>query len=383
MLNSINKRFCILKTLNETINFLEGAGINMESQFVRSYTIKEVSKMVNVPPGTLRQWEKDLLGLLTIPRTKQGARFYTENEIELLGKIKHMRDKNLSKDMIRELFQKHLDVNSEAGSEPFEASIALVQQKNEEASTPPLQGNAQNLDNFFEAMEVYKQNLLRDVKEEIRNGIRKEVLEDVKKEISKGSLHTVRSLSDSIYKSSEKTKGEIKELSSSIEKASEQTSETVRALSHNIVKTSKGTSEKITSLADRLSESSELTSESIKTLTRNLAKTSKGTSDKVNALFRRISETSEASSEEFKTLIHYISNSTEITNHEINSLVETLNKDREFYIDAIYKEREQLQVEIRNREEVFQDLVLSFRKTAAAEENEKSWWKFWKKNSIN
>lgn len=377
-MNSINISFLNFIIVSETTNIKEGAGINMESQFVRSYTIKEVSKKMNVPPGTLRQWEKDLSGLLIIPRTKQGARFYTDLEIILLEKIKQMRDKNLSKDIIRELIQKHLDHDfvaaSEGSSGPFATSLTLVPQAKEENE---VHTQTANLDDFFAAMEVYKQNLLKDVKDEIRNGIRKEVLEDVKKEISKGSLHTVKSLTDSIYKSSEKTKEELKELSTTLSKTSEHTSESVRTLSHNLAKASKGTSEKINVLANRISASSEHTSETVRTLSNDIKRNSKGTSDKVNALFKRISETSEASSEEFKTIIHYISNSTEVTNNEISHLVETLNKDREYYIDTINKEREQLKLEIRNREEVFQDLVVSFRKTAAAEDKEKKWWKFW------
>lgn len=352
----------------------------MESQYMRSYTIKEVSKMMNVPQGTLRQWEKDLAGLLIIPRTKQGARFYTETEINLLQKIKQMKDKNLGKEMIRELIQKHFEVVSKGHSEPSGTSIAVVSPlpKKEETTVAPQ--STRTLDEFFETMEIYKQTLLSDVKNEIRNGIRKEVLEEVKKEISKGSLHTVKSLSDSIYKSTEKTKAEIKDLTSVVNKNVEQTTDTVRSLSHNITKASKGTSEKLSALANQISNSSEQTSETVKTLTKNLAKTSKGTSDKVNALFRRITETSEASSEEFRTVIHYISNSTEVTNNEISSLVDTLNKDRDFYLKTINKERELLKKEIHNREEVFQDLVESFRKTAAANDKGKKWWKFWDKS---
>ena len=78
------------------------------SQILRAYSINEVSKKINIPTGTIRQWEKDLEGLLIIPRTKQGARYYTENEITLLNKIKEMREQNISKGMIRSLLEKHM-----------------------------------------------------------------------------------------------------------------------------------------------------------------------------------------------------------------------------------------------------------------------------------
>ena len=101
-----------------------------DTQFMKAYTIKEVSKKINVPSGTIRQWEKDLGGLLIVPRTKQGARFYTDTEIELLMKIKHMRDKNLSKEMIRDLLHRHMDNESQSSSEPFTASQALSIENN-------------------------------------------------------------------------------------------------------------------------------------------------------------------------------------------------------------------------------------------------------------
>ncbi|WP_026582179.1 MerR family transcriptional regulator [Bacillus sp. J33] len=311
----------------------------MDTQYMKAYTIKEVSKMLNVPPGTLRQWEKDLNGILLIPRSKQGARFYTDHEINLLEKVKQMRDKNLSKEMIRDLLQKHMDISSEAGSEPAESSLAPVQQ---DAGIHTEQHSGMNAEQFMALMDTFKDSLITDVRNEIRNGIRKEVLEEVKKEISKGSLHTVKSLSDSIYKSSEKTKSEIEDLSSKIRQASEDTSEAVG------------------------------------TLSKRVAKSSKRTSDQIHQLTNKLTESSEASSEEFKTMIHYISSSAEVTSTEISSLIETLNTDREIYIETINKEREQYWHEVKQREEVFQDMIVSFRNAAASQEPAKKWWEFWK-----
>ena len=41
-----------------------------DNQILRAYSIKEVSRKINVPAGTIRQWEKDLNGVLAIPRSK-------------------------------------------------------------------------------------------------------------------------------------------------------------------------------------------------------------------------------------------------------------------------------------------------------------------------
>ena len=57
-------------------------------QILRAYSINEVSKRINTPSGTIRQWEKDLEGLLVIPRTQQGARYYTDYENNIIHKIK-------------------------------------------------------------------------------------------------------------------------------------------------------------------------------------------------------------------------------------------------------------------------------------------------------
>ncbi len=68
------------------------------NKIVRAYSIKEVSQKLNIPTGTIRQWEKDLSGILDIPRTQQGARYYTGyREIKTLAKIKEMREQNIQR----------------------------------------------------------------------------------------------------------------------------------------------------------------------------------------------------------------------------------------------------------------------------------------------
>lgn len=305
----------------------------MNQTFEKAYTINEVSKQIGVPAGTLRQWEKDLKGLLVIPRAKNGARYYTNNEIFLLQKIKEMRDDHLSKTMIRKLFEAQIEQmknqpeQSEKGTLPA-APVPSEYVYKEEEQLPS-------------RAESFKAELLEEIRNEIRNGLRKEVLEEVKKEISKGALHTVKSLSDSIYKSGENTKAEIQSLSGLVQQTSEQTSE------------------------------------AFETLSKRVAKTSKRTSEHYHTLSKKITDSSEASSEEFKTMIHYISSSAEVTSSEISSLIETLNTDREIYIETMTKEREQYWRAISEREEAFQGLIGSFRQTAAASEPKKQWWKIW------
>jgi DNA-binding transcriptional MerR regulator len=72
---------------------------------LRTYTLKEVSKKINVPTSTLKQWEKDLSSVLLIPRSKQGARIYSDHEIDVLLEIKHCEDNDLGEEEIRERLQ--------------------------------------------------------------------------------------------------------------------------------------------------------------------------------------------------------------------------------------------------------------------------------------
>jgi DNA-binding transcriptional MerR regulator len=289
---------------------------------MRTFTLKEVSKKINVKPATLKKWEKELEEYLDIPRSRQGARIYSQVELDLLLDIKQMYDNKVSTEMIlQNLRTKDEPVENEI-SEPPASSLPMVSEAMPEVTNEEIA--IKNADQFFDAMDNYKQTFLSEVKDEIRSVLRKEVVEEVKKEISKGTFYTVKSISDSIYKTSATTKAEIEELSEHIEKTAEQTTERLHYLSKSIVNASHETSEEIYTLSKQLSESTE-------------------------------------------ELAHYV----DITNTEIVSLSEVIEKDRE----DRGKEREQFRQEITQREAAFQDLLTSFRDVAAA--REKKWWKFW------
>ncbi|RHW42046.1 MerR family transcriptional regulator [Neobacillus notoginsengisoli] len=319
-----------------------------DGQVIKAYTIREVSKRLNVPPGTLRQWEHDLGGLVVIPRTRQGSRFYTETEISLLLKIKQMREKNLGKEMIRKLIEEHFKQSSEAASETIEPTRKVINTaspvpaNNEpvlQSAEPPVQ-QAFDMEAFYGALEAYKKDFLADVKEEIRGTVRKELLEDLKKEVSKGSFHTVKSLSDSIYKSSERTLAEVEELASQVSRASEQASETARFLSNSISHVSKASSEQFATIT------------------------------------KRMAQASERSSKEMKALVKSMSDTNIVTENVVESFNETLIKDREFYMDTLHMERMIHSQEMDRREELLQEIISSFKDAAAAQE--KKWWKLWR-----
>jgi len=78
-----------------------------EQNFMEAFTPAEVSKMLNVPAGTLRDWESSVLdGIIQIPRNKYSQRYYTHLEIEIMKKVKEFRDRGLGKKAIRELMLK-------------------------------------------------------------------------------------------------------------------------------------------------------------------------------------------------------------------------------------------------------------------------------------
>ena len=310
---------------------------------MKTFTLKEVSKKINVKPATLKKWEEDLEEYLEIPRTKQGARIYSQVEIDLLLEIKQMYENKLSTSKILHILRGGTDIEDEVSEpEANETSehIEEISEPEDDISEHSVQELAivshegtplseeeiaiKNADDFFGAMDTYKQNFLNEVKEEIRNVLRKEVVDEVKKEIANGADYTVNTLSESINQSTASTKAELEELSDHLEKSAEQTTERLLYLSKSIVNASHETSEEIYTLSKQLSQSTE-------------------------------------------DLAHYV----DITNSEIFNLSEAIEIDR---LER-GKERDQFRHEITQREAAFQDLLTSFRDVAAAKE--KKWWKFW------
>lgn len=55
------------------------------------YSISEVSKLTLLPVSTLRYWEDSIVQLKPY-KNEKGKRFYTEGDIELIKRIKFIRD---------------------------------------------------------------------------------------------------------------------------------------------------------------------------------------------------------------------------------------------------------------------------------------------------
>jgi DNA-binding transcriptional MerR regulator len=177
-----------------------------------TYTMKEVSRKLKLPTGTLRKWEQDFQAILEVPRSRTGARYYTEQEIEILLQIKQMRNKHLSAATICSL----LSCNTEE-NENNEPSHPLPTDN----ETPTIQQIIQNddgktlddLKKLMESFDALKDEMIKEVREEIRHEVRQEVLQEVKKEIAASTQTQTMVINESV---SHTTK-EIQNLSKSVE----------------------------------------------------------------------------------------------------------------------------------------------------------------------
>ncbi len=304
-------------------------------QIVRAYSIKEVSQKLNIPTGTIRQWEKDLSGILDIPRTQQGARYYTDHEIKTLAKIKEMREQNVSKGMIRSLLEKYLGKESETESDSHSESLELaVHPAQEIANNPSNEIQTSNMDDFHTAIALFKQDLLYEIKNEILLG-KKDLMDEIKNEFSTSSLQTVKELSKSIQRSNDKRKVEVLELSNTIMKASEQTSETFAALSNDLLRSSEVSYEQLSKQIDSSARVAERDSQKV---------------------FKKVAQTLSE------------------TKNEIRNVSQSFDAQQDYLIESI-NDLKQSQEEIRKREEIFQSMLSSYREVAAAKK--KKWWKIW------
>jgi DNA-binding transcriptional MerR regulator len=310
-------------------------------QILRAYSINEVSKRINTPTGTIRQWEKDLEGLLVIPRTQQGARYYTDHEINILHKIKEMRSQNISKGMIRSLLETHLQkekvdepVSENSASEVTSETLKTTNLPTKELALPSAQ-QEYNLEAFYSAMADFKQDLLLEFKHEIQMG-KHELMDEFKNEVSNSTLITVKEISKSIQRSNDKQKSNVHEISNMIMKASEHTSETFENLSESILKRSEDAYER---MSERMVETAKLT-------------------DRKN-----------------HKAIEKVSITLNETKKEMDNLTQSLDFKQEAILDSI-KEIKESQEEIKKREDQFQSMIESYREVAAAKKNRK-WWRIW------
>ena len=75
----------------------------------RRYIISDASKMLKVESHVLRYWEEELE--IKIPRNEMGHRYYTEENIELLRKIRDLKEQGYGLRTIKMMINGEIDIN--------------------------------------------------------------------------------------------------------------------------------------------------------------------------------------------------------------------------------------------------------------------------------
>ena len=277
---------------------------------METYTIKKVSDQLEVEKKTLKQWEKLLGSYLTIERV-DGARVYTEEQIELFNDIKQLFDEQCTLDEVKEYVQllikeqeeqEHLVMESEAAVSKEEEPAKLKTSKkenvidfqehsnkqikqekkkaaekqesiseNKQEKTPPipearlateeekqaisasieepkpndlvvnekelLQGElveaVRRYEDVFEVLDTFKADLLKEMREGMRNEVREEIVGEVKRELEKSATQTVEmveSVGAYISESSERSARDVENMSKKIIRSNEKSFDEVTSL---------------------------------------------------------------------------------------------------------------------------------------------------------
>ena len=73
----------------------------------KEYSVSEAVRRTGVPSHVLRYWEEELQ--ITIHRSAQGYRIYTESDLELFRRVKLLKEKGIQLKAIRVLLEEHED----------------------------------------------------------------------------------------------------------------------------------------------------------------------------------------------------------------------------------------------------------------------------------
>ncbi|MEW4282107.1 MerR family transcriptional regulator [Priestia koreensis] len=376
---------------------------------MQAYTMKEAAKKIKVPPRIIKQWEKDLEGLLLIPRTKQGARFYTDAELLFLKELKELYSKKYSKEEIQSYVRKakgikkeeQIEKCEEAYTEPpspsplvnidevdvdtiLESAAAeevmqeepscevvsslheeeMVEQetKRVEASVPTdivqaeLIQTVQNFKDVFEAFHSFKEELIQEVRNEIRNEVRNEILGDVRNEITKGTEQTyemMETVGSFIAESSERTADEMKGISKKLIRSQESNFEEMSYMLENISETTEQKTEVLQKTVNEIHSSQEGQKEEMRSLLNKLTDASHKDLDEVKQLVQEMSELSDDQSQELKDLIDYISKSSEENSKEVRYILDRFSSSStvamnqvKFLVESMSKTQKQSETEL-------------------------------------
>ncbi|NEU32015.1 MerR family transcriptional regulator [bacterium LRH843] len=125
------------------------------------YTIKEVSRNLKIPVGKLREWERLFPNVLYVQRTKTGARLYTEYDLEMLRKLKLLKDHNISDEGVTFIIGSNHDLELEEEVVPGEYDHLLSLQYN----------TLETIEQLRDSFAQVKAEMIQEVKDEVKNEI--------------------------------------------------------------------------------------------------------------------------------------------------------------------------------------------------------------------
>ncbi|WP_209122681.1 MerR family transcriptional regulator [Alkalihalobacillus sp. BA299] len=181
---------------------------------INKYSTKEVSKLLKIPVGNLRKWERTFDGLLYVQRTKTGARLYTDYEIDTLKKIKLLKDKNIKDDDVKYILETKIEVEVD----DYNEEVADVEEDYKYETILSLQQETvESVEKLTSSIFTFKDEMIQETKEEIKN--------EVKKEINSGHHKTsslVQSYSQMMLDTADQAKEELQKLRLEIERENEE-----------------------------------------------------------------------------------------------------------------------------------------------------------------
>lgn len=155
------------------------------------YIISDASRKLKVEPHVLRYWEEELH--LDIPRNEMGHRHYTEENMELLSKIKSLKEKGFQLKAIKlalpqidqidkmdevNLYRLREELNQRAEGMDVN-TLAVVKPEGEELSADP----GQKMEQFKNIMRDLISDAIRENTQVLSNSVSEGISDNVIKEM--------------------------------------------------------------------------------------------------------------------------------------------------------------------------------------------------------
>lgn len=155
------------------------------------YIISDASRKLKVEPHVLRYWEEELH--LDIPRNEMGHRHYTEENMELLSKIKSLKEKGFQLKAIKlalpqidqidkmdevNLYRLREELNQRAEGMDVN-TLAVVKPEGEEISADP----GQKMEQFKNIMRDLISDAIRENTQVLSNSVSEGISDNVIKEM--------------------------------------------------------------------------------------------------------------------------------------------------------------------------------------------------------